>query len=72
MLIEIYFDGGCKPNPGLMYGSYSLVFDGTEMWRTTEEFGEGTNNVAEFTAFEQSLIKTIEILKDFCSVRPNR
>ena len=42
----IYFDGGCRPNPGLM--SVGIVADdGYEFYETR---GQGTNNLAEWLA----------------------
>jgi ribonuclease HI len=46
----VYFDGGCKPNPGKM--EIGLVFvgdDGTKV-NHKEHFGQGTNNQAEWLA----------------------
>jgi ribonuclease HI len=61
--ITIYFDGGCQPNPGQMYGSYSIAIDGSEAISTTEDFGHGTNNVAEFEALYRAINRTISLLE---------
>ena len=75
MKVTIQFDGGCKPNPGKMYGSYSISLDGSEVAVEQEaQYGYGTNNVAEFTALSRAVIHTMEILKrievdpKFCQV----
>lgn len=44
----LYFDGGCKPNPGEMV--IAVVDENTEVIRY-DHIGEGTNNVAEWSAF---------------------
>lgn len=62
MKIRIQFDGGCNPNPGKMYGSYSVEVEGCEVFSTTEDYGDGTNNVAEFTTLHRALLKTEKLL----------
>lgn len=57
----IHFDGGCSPNPGQKYGSFSILFDDVfclELKRF--ELGYGTNNEAEFEA----LLKALETLRE--------
>lgn len=71
MNITIQFDGGCKPNPGQMYGSYLIAVDGTEVFSTTEEYGHGTCNIAEFTALYRALKKTQEFM-DIAGTQPNQ
>jgi len=61
--VIIHFDGGCSPNPGAKYGSYSLVFDDLfQLQVNRRKFGHGTNNEAEFEA----LIGALELLKSSC------
>jgi ribonuclease HI len=49
MKATIYFDGGCRGNPGDMYGSYLIELNGKEVHRNLRfELGHGTNNEAEF------------------------
>jgi ribonuclease HI len=62
--ITIKFDGGCRPtNPGNKYGSYSVSLDGAELIKVSRaEFGFGTNNEAEFDAFQSALRWTAEQL----------
>lgn len=45
-----------------MYGSYSLTVDGIEFFSKTEDFGAGTNNVAEFMALHKALLKMIDLV----------
>lgn len=44
--MKIYFDGGCKPNPGQM--EVGVVFDGST--KHHDQYGHGTNNQAEWLA----------------------
>lgn len=44
----MYFDGGCRPNPGEMNGS--VIFSGDVEDTVVESFGHGTNNLAEWCA----------------------
>jgi ribonuclease HI len=44
--MKIYFDGGCKPNPGQM--EVGVVFDGGTSHH--DDYGHGTNNKAEWLA----------------------
>lgn len=47
--MEIYFDGGCKPNPGNM--SICVAVLGEKItFHKHDELGYGTNNVAEWAA----------------------
>ena len=47
-LMEIRFDGGCKPNPGMKYGSFMVKWNGqTVALRKNFPLGRGTNNEAE-------------------------
>lgn len=62
--ITISFDGGCRPtNPGNKYGSFEVCFNGRQVILISrQEFGHGTNNEAEFNAFEAALIWTVSSL----------
>jgi ribonuclease HI len=63
---EIYFDGGCEPNPGRKYGSYELKLNGdTAASKHRVEFGGGTNNEAEFDA----LLLALDALERLCQDR---
>lgn len=49
--MEIYFDGGCAPNPGKMSSCIVVVEAGKETQaHTIKDLGQGTNNVAEWSA----------------------
>jgi len=63
--ITIRFDGGCRPtNPGNKYGSFEVCFNGRQVILVSrQEFGWGTNNEAEFDAFEAALKWTIKNLE---------
>lgn len=55
-VIQIEFDGGCSPNPGMKYGSYAIRLDGKETQRKERfSLGHGTNNEAEFEALLAAL-----------------
>lgn len=67
--IFIQFDGGCIPNPGSMYGSYSITHDHGFLggprpietkckWR----LGMGTNNRAEYGIMIKAIERTVELL----------
>ena len=49
MVVDVYFDGCCIPNPGEMsYGFF--VIDNSEIkYEEGRKIGYGTNNVAEYT-----------------------
>jgi|ERR1017187_7428997 ribonuclease HI len=60
--VEIFFDGGCHGNPGQKYGSFKVLLDGKQVvGRSRVDFGQGTNNEAEFNALQMAL----DELKDF-------
>jgi ribonuclease HI len=56
----IYCDGGCKPNPGIMVGAF-LITDGENILKgpVGNNFGEGTNIVAELKAIEYALDEAV-------------
>lgn len=59
----IHFDGGCSPNPGKKYGSFSICFDDLFLLEKKRvAFGVGTNNEAEFDACHAAL----KLLKASC------
>ena len=63
-LIQVFFDGGCFPNPGRKYGSFEvLAGDRTLVRRIRFDLGLGTNNEAEFEALEAALAATIIFLR---------
>jgi len=63
--VTVYADGGCHPNPGSKYGSFESVLDGrTLVRRMWVEFGQGTNNEAEFNVLEFALQETLSRLRE--------
>lgn len=48
--IQIYFDGGCKPNPGNMEICVVILAGGAPEAKTVMDLGYGTNNMAEWSA----------------------
>lgn len=58
MIALIRFDGGCKPNPGEKYGSFSVTLDDVfEIRKARFPLGHGTSNEAEFDSLQASLIE---------------
>lgn len=50
-MITCFVDGGAKPNPGSMYGSFKIYIQGEPTIHNTKTFvGHGTNNQAEYRA----------------------
>lgn len=59
--MEIYFDGGCSPNPGQMSSCIVVVEPGKKTQAfTMKNLGYGTNNVAEWSG----LIWAVQWAKD--------
>jgi ribonuclease HI len=62
---EIYFDGGCRGNPGQKYGSCHVKLDGQEIVkRSRVDFGFGTNNEAEFNALKLALDEAVRSFQE--------
>jgi ribonuclease HI len=59
--MKIYFDGGCKPNPGKMEVAIVVDHGNGQFDRHHERLDQGTNNVAEWAAFLWALGTAIEI-----------
>lgn len=56
MKAVIHFDGGCSPNPGHKYGSFSIVFDDQfAVEKKRFPLGWGTCNEAEFETLLEAL-----------------
>ena len=61
--LTIYFDGGCKPNPGKRYGSFEALLDDELLLRCERlEFGHGTCNEAEFLSLIHALCDCLDEL----------
>ena len=58
-LIRIYFDGGCKPNPGQGYGSYEILPERLKYHQKNMliQFGFMTSNMAEYHSLISALKK---------------
>lgn len=60
---KLYFDGGCKPNPGQGYGSYEIECGRLTCGNTFKhrqellQFGFMTNNMAEYQSMISALKK---------------
>lgn len=56
---KLYFDGGCKPNPGQGYGSFEIVSEHQPYSHrsTFIQFGFMTNNMAEYHAMLHGIKK---------------
>jgi len=60
MKVVLRFDGGCRGNPGEMYGSYEVTILGlTPLKEIRFELGHGTCNVAEFRSLQRGLLKLV-------------
>lgn len=46
---HIYFDGGCKPNPGQMEACIAIQYPGQAAKAHVIKLGYGTNNIAEWS-----------------------
>ncbi|MEK6978786.1 MAG: ribonuclease HI family protein [Candidatus Micrarchaeota archaeon] len=51
----IYTDGACSGNPGKMGIGAVLIKNGVAVKKISEDIGEGTNNIAEYTAVIRAL-----------------
>lgn len=59
--MRIYFDGGCKPNPGNMEIGLVFVADDGSKAEHAEYLGYGTNNQAEWLALIVGVAKAKEM-----------
>ena len=61
---EIVFDGGSRGNPGPSYGSFVLQEEGKPNARPVRlEFGQATNNEAEYLTLVAALENLLSILE---------
>lgn len=58
--IKIWFDGGCKTNPGRKYGSFRAELRGNSIQKSTFPLGWGTNNEAELESLAFALKNILE------------
>lgn len=68
---KFYFDGGCKPNPGIMEVGLVMIDEKGKKTKIHRKHKYGTNNEAEWISFLLGLtiahkkgVKDIEILGD--------
>ena len=54
-MLTIYTDGACFGNPGPMGIGIAIWKDGKNIKEISEYLGEGTNNIAEYTAVFRAL-----------------
>ncbi len=57
----IYTDGACSGNPGPMGIGYVIYIEDKEIFTFSKKLGNGTNNIAEYTAILEGVKKAIEI-----------
>lgn len=61
-MLKCWVDGGAKPNPGSLYGSFKIFKDGKETAHRRLLFvDKGTNNQAEYKALISLLDYLIEL-----------
>ena len=53
--LEIYFDGACRGNPGPAAIGVVIYDEGQKIKEVAKEIGEGTNNIAEYSALLHAL-----------------
>lgn len=65
MTVRVFTDGACQPNPGSMGVGVVIEWNGKKPTIHSRYIGEGTNNIAEYSALIQALgmIKE-EVIKD--------
>lgn len=69
-ILIVHTDGSCMPNPGEM-GIGIVIYEESKIIKTISEFiGNGTNNIAEYSAFIRGLeeIKEWKIIGDLVEV----
>ena len=57
----IYTDGACSGNPGPMGIGVALVKDGKILDTISKKIGDGTNNIAEYTAVLEGIKRAKEL-----------
>ncbi len=53
--VEVFVDGACKGNPGVMKVGFVVFINGKKVYEEMESVGFGTNNEAEYMALKKSL-----------------
>lgn len=57
----VYTDGACSGNPGPMGIGVVIFNDGQEIFKISKNIGEGTNNIAEYSAVIEGVKKAIDL-----------
>jgi ribonuclease HI len=65
----IYTDGACSGNPGPMGIGVAIYRGGKLLKETSENMGEGTNNMAEYLAVRTALEEGIALGADAIEIR---
>ncbi|OQA52637.1 MAG: 14.7 kDa ribonuclease H-like protein [candidate division WS2 bacterium ADurb.Bin280] len=60
-ILEVFTDGGARGNPGPAAIGVFVMGDSKELEKKAMCIGEATNNVAEYSAF----LESIKLIKDF-------
>lgn len=69
MSLIVYTDGACYGNPGPMGIGVVAYKENHKIWELSEYVGEGTNNVAEYTALIKALEFAVSTLEKTIHVR---
>lgn len=59
--MKIYFDGGCKPNPGRMEICIVIEYRGHRVPLVINNLGYGTNNIAEWAAINMAAVEARKV-----------
>jgi ribonuclease HI len=69
MKLEIFTDGGCSGNPGEAAIGVVIKEDGKTIKTLARAIGQGTNNIAEYTALIVALQEALILKADEVSVK---
>lgn len=58
-MYKVFSDGACKGNPGPAGIGFVIYDDGEKVYECSTYIGEGTNNIAEYTA----VLEAIKVIK---------
>jgi len=62
-MYKVFSDGACKGNPGPAGIGFVIYDDGEKVYECSTYIGEGTNNIAEYTA----ALEAIKVIKQILS-----
>lgn len=63
--MKIYFDGGCKPNPGNMEICIVIEYRGHRVPLMIKNLGYGTNNIAEWAAINMAAVEASKLNPEY-------